>query len=146
MNLDRNLYREDTTEDTSSSLGLTLQSQTPETIKMPYEKDTYGTADLVQPYIAGEGFVTDAGAIDTTKFFLPGAWVPSKTSTGVYKITHAIGDSARYLPLAMVNPTDASARLITITNQNNNDFTVRTFTQAGVPADLPFSFVVYQNL
>lgn len=145
MELDRNLYRQPDSSN-SSAVAQTLQTPRNETASLPYNKTTYGTADFVQPYIAGLGFVTDAGAIDTSKFFLPGAWIPSKTSTGVYKITHNIGDSAKYLPLAMVNPTDSSARIVTVTNQNNNDFTVRTFTQAGVATDLPFSFVVYQNL
>lgn len=146
MNLDRNLYREKDTADESSALAQTLNSPKPRPIGVPYNKETYGTADFPQPYISGYGFVTDAGAIDTTKFFLPGAWVPSKSSTGVYLITHSIGNLMTYLPIAMANPTDSSGRMVTVTDQTNNDFKVRTFTQAGVPVDTPFSFAVYQNL
>ena len=146
MNLDRNLYRNADQPGEGTAVSQTLNTPPPAPAWMPYNKETYGTADLVQPYIAGGGFVTDAGAIDTTKYFLPGSWTPSKTATGVYKITHNIGDSARYQLVAMANPTDSSGRMVTVTGQNNNDVTVRIFSQAGAPIDTPFSFVVYQNL
>lgn len=146
MKLDRNLYRNPDQPNEGTAVAQTINTPSPEVIGLPYDKKTYGTAAFVQPFVAGEGFVTDAGAIDTTKFFFPGSWVPSKTSTGVYKITHNIGDSTKYLLWAMSNPADSSGRMVTVTGQNNNDVTVRIFSQAGAPLDTPFSFVVFQNL
>lgn len=106
-----------------------------------FTKAYYGQVGFPQPYIWATGYVTSAGAKDTTKFFLPNGVTVSETSTGVYKIVHKIGFNNRYTVFAMpVSTTDAN---VTIANVNADDVEVRTFNQAGSATSTAFLFTIY---
>lgn len=106
-----------------------------------FTKKLYGTAEFPQPFIAGYGYVTSAGAIG--QFFFSSLWTVAKTATGVYEITHPIGDTTY-----MVSPTaiEDPARIIQVGAINAKTFTVKTYDAAGVAQDTAFSFVVYKVL
>lgn len=104
-------------------------------------KDFYGQLGFPQPFVYATGYVTSAGAKDTTRFFVPNGVTVSETSTGVYKIVHKIGYSNRYLVVATpVATADAS---LTIANINVDDVEVRAFNQAGTATSTAFCFTIY---
>lgn len=140
----RGLYRNKSQANEGDPLSQTLNTPTIENVEVPYNKDLYGTADFPQPYFAGYGYIVASGGASTTKFFLPSRWSATKTGTGVYKITHNIGDNTRYLVLS--NANSSAAYITTIANINNNDVEIRTFNDAGAATDIDFSFAILQNL
>lgn len=98
------------------------------------------TIEFPQPSIAGIGVITSAGAKDTTRFFYSQNWTTSKTATGVYLITHNIGDNKYNV---QVSPVATTAFTANISAYNINSFQVSTFNGAGVATDCSFTFVLY---
>lgn len=109
--------------------------------------DFYKTSNFPQPAIIGMGYITSAGAKDTTAFFKPSAWTVARSSAGVYVITHNIGEIQvsgatikRYLPVInLIGSTDKSFA-VTV---GATTTTVYTFNQAGTATDTAFMFVFY---
>lgn len=110
-------------------------------LSMPFQKQTYGTAEFPQPYIAGYGYVTSAGAMGS--FFLSSYWTVAKTGTGAYTITHNIGDLTYFVSLT---PVIATATIMSVDTVGINTVTIKSFDAAGAAKDTAFSFIIYKVL
>ena len=138
MELNRNLYRNDSEQ--SSAVNQVLNTKPSETVLNINQPEYSRTAEFPAPSVIGLGYVTSAGAADTTKFFFSQNWTVAKNSTGNYTITHNIGDSTKYLPqINLIGTTDKSFA-VTV-NANTTD--IVTFNQAGTATDTAFMFVFY---
>lgn len=135
--LDRNLYK---VNDDQSSVGMAMGDRQQIEISNPNTPEYYKTASFPQPAIIGMGYVTSAGAKDSSGFFLPSAWSVTKNSTGNYTITHSIGAINKYLPVInLIGSTDKSFA-VTV---GATTTTIYTFNQAGTATDTAFMFVFY---
>lgn len=120
---------------------LSLTPKSSSSVSTPFQKQTYGTAEFPQPYIAGYGYVTSGGAMGS--FFLSSFWSVSKTGTGAYTITHNIGDLTYFVSLT---PTIATATIMTVDTVGTNTVTIKSFDAAGAAQDTAFSFIIYKVL
>jgi hypothetical protein len=135
--LDRNLYKIPA-DNTSEEMVLGNRQQIE--ITNPNTPGYYKTSAFPQPAVIGMGYVTSAGAKDTSGFFLPSAWSVTKNSTGNYTITHSIGAINKYLP--MINLIGSSDKSFAVT-VGATSTTIYTFNQAGTATDTAFMFVFY---
>lgn len=106
----------------------------------PNTPDYYKTSAFPQPGVIGMGYVTSAGAKDSSGFFIPSGWSVAHTGTGVYTITHNIGAVNKYLPL--VNLIGNTSKNFAVTVGANTTI-IYTFNQAGTATDTAFMFVFY---
>lgn len=97
---------------------------------------TYQGAD--QPVVFF-GYVDDTGSEGTP---FPSGWSSTSGSTGVYTITHNLGSSTAYVPLAtaLKSTLGLSAK---IGSRSSNSFTVRIFDDTGTLTDSDFTFAVF---
>lgn len=110
---------------------------------LPYNANTpyyQGQVDFPQPSVVGFGKVTSAGAKDVP--FLSDRWSVVKSSTGIYTITHNIGNT-QYVPFIQVIETVGNPRTHTISSMTSTSMVVRTFNNAGTATDTDFNFIVY---
>lgn len=139
-NTDRYLYKENVERARSTAVDQAIGNKEQYAPSNPNDYIYSRTVEFPQPSIAGIGVVTAAGAVDTTRFFFSQKWVPSKSATGVYLITHNIGD-AKYSVL--VSPLASTAFTANISAFGAATFQVSTFNAAGAAADCPFTFTVW---
>lgn len=99
-----------------------------------------GQVDFPQPSVLGFGKVTSAGAKGVP--FLSDRWSVVKNSTGIYTITHNIGNT-QYVPFIQLIETVGNPRTNTISSITSTTFVVRTFNNAGTATDTDFNFIVY---
>jgi hypothetical protein len=143
--LDRNLYKIQSED--QSSVGQSIDLKPTVVIDNFNKLEFYKTSNFPQPAIVGMGYVTSGGAKDTTAFFKPNTWTVSRSSAGVYVITHNISEIQvsgatikRYLPMInLIGSTDKSF-VVTV---GATTTTVYTFNQAGTATDTAFMFVFY---
>lgn len=105
----------------------------------------HGTANFPQPIVVGFGSITSAGAKNDSEIFHPQTWTVTKTSTGVYRITHNIGHKRYTVQLTVVNAGVHS--FINLTNKADNSFDV--YTGQLIPTaydDRAFEFTVLLNM
>lgn len=140
--LDRFLYRDNSEQGTP--VDQSINQKPTVNINSLSDPEYFRSTEFPQPMIAGIGYVTSAGAIDTAKFFYSQAWSVTKNSTGNYTITHNIGDNTKYLPI--FNLIGSADRSFVVNNINNNTVDILTFNQAGTATDTAFMFVFYLNL
>lgn len=110
---------------------------------LPYNANTpnyQGQVNFPQPSIVGFGKVTSAGAKDIP--FLSDRWDVTKSSTGIYTITHNIGNT-QYVPFIQVIETVGNPRTHTISSMTSTAMVIRTFNNAGTATDTAFNFLVY---
>lgn len=138
-NYSRLLNRGQIRPDQSDPIAQTMGIKEPQVVDNINKKFFNSISEFEQPPIVGFGYVTSAGAKDTTYFFMPQAWTVSRTGAGVYLITHNIGTVSYFINTTAI---DTVAKIITVANITTTTFEVRTFTDAGVAADTAFSFVV----
>ena len=135
--LDRNLYK---VQEGNSAPEQALGNRTQIDLSNPNTPSYYKNTSFPQPGIIGMGYVTSGGAKDSSGFFLPSAWSVSRSSAGVYVITHNIGAINKYLPMInLIGSTDKSFA-VTV---GANTTTIYTFNQAGAATDTAFMFVFY---
>jgi len=135
--LDRNLYK---IQENNTAIEQSLGNRTQIDLTNPNTPEYYKTSSFPQPAVIGMGYVTSGGAKDTSGFFLPSAWSVSRSSAGVYVITHNIGAVYKYLPIInLIGSTDKSFA-VTV---GANTTTVYTFNQAGTATDTAFMLVTY---
>lgn len=138
--IDRYLYKENVERARSTAVDQAIGIKEQYAPSNPNDYIYSRTVEFPQPSVAGIGVVTAGGAVDTTRFFFSQSWVPTKTATGSYTITHNIGD-AKYA--VQVSPISASAFTANISAFNANNFQVKTWNAAGVATDCSFTFTVW---
>lgn len=139
-NTDRYLYKENVERARSTAIDQAIGIKEQYAPSNPNDYIYSRTVEFPQPSIAGVGIVSAAGAVDTSRFFFSQLWVVSKTATGVYKVTHNIGD-AKYNVL--VSPVATTAFTANISAYSTNYFEVKTWNAAGVATDCSFTFTVW---
>jgi len=137
---DRYLYKENVERARSTAVDQAIGIKEQYAPSNPNDYIYSRVVEFPQPSIAGIGVVSAAGTVDTSRFFFSQNWVPTKTATGAYTVTHRIGD-AKYA--VQVSPISASAFTANISSFNNNDFQVRTWNAAGAATDCSFTFTVW---
>ena len=68
--------------------------------------------------------------------YAPSSWSVTKTGTGVYTISHTIGNTS-YIALPAIVSTEPL--VITASNYQNNSFVISIFNQAGTLTDSSFN-------
>lgn len=136
----RFMNREQIQAEGSSALAQTLGIKK---VSVPSNaNDAYyqGQVDFPQPSVVGFGKVTSAGAKGIP--FLSDRWSVTKNSTGIYTVTHNIGNT-QYVPFIQLIETVGNPRTNTISSITSTTFVVRTFNNAGTATDTDFNFIVY---
>ncbi len=137
----RFIDKDDVREGQASAVDQAIGLRSPDTTADNANDYVYQrTTEFPQPSIAGIGVVTSAGVPDTTRYFFSQKWTVNKTATGIYQITHGIGDGKYNVVICPVTTTAFTAVLSSFTAAL---FEVRTFNAAGVATDCSFTFVVY---
>ena len=126
--------------DGSNSIDQVLGVKAVKTIENANTPYYQGQVDFPQPSVVGFGKVTSAGAKDVP--FLSDRWSVVKSSTGIYTITHNIGNT-QYVPFIQVIETVGNPRTHTISSMTSTSMVVRTFNNAGTATDTAFNFIVY---
>lgn len=138
--LNRFLYVSNTGDNIPSSSEMALGNRIQIDLPNPNTPAYYKTSSFPQPAVIGLGYVTSGGAKDASGFFLPSAWSVSRSSAGIYVITHGIGAVNKYLPIInLIGSTDKSFS-VTV---GATTTTISTFNQAGAATDTAFMFVFY---
>lgn len=139
--LTRFLDRDDIREGQASAIDQALGIRAPDELVDNANNYVYQrTVEFPQPSMAGIGVVTAAGAPDLTRYFFSQQWTVAKTATGVYRVTHNIGDGKYNVQLAPVATTAFTSVIGAFTATY---FEVRTFNAAGTATDCSFTFTVY---
>lgn len=68
--------------------------------------------------------------------YAPAGWTITKTGTGVYTITHNMGNSSYIVLPALVNTVPL---LTTVSNYQDNSFVISIFNQSGTLTDSSFN-------
>lgn len=136
----RFMQRDTIKAESSNALEQTLGIKAGETAQNANTPNYQGQVDFPQPYVVGFGKVTSAGARDIP--FLSDRWSVVKSSTGIYTVTHNIGNT-QYVPFIQLIETAGNPRTNTISSITSTTFVVRTFNNAGTATDTDFNFIVY---
>lgn len=81
--------------------------------------------------------------LDGTALVLPRGWSSASGGTGVYVITHNLGDAA-YTVVATADDTNGGNFVERIVNRGANSFQVITRNGAGTLSDVPFAFQMHR--
>lgn len=92
-------------------------------------------------FLNSVGYVNSGGSSGSP---FPTGWSCSRTSAGVYSITHNIGSSSGYVAVATALAS-SGATSAKIGSRSSNSFTVRIFDDTGTLVDADFMFVVIRN-
>lgn len=139
--LTRFLERDDVREGQASAIDQAIGIRSPDELVDNANNYVYQrTVEFPQPSIAGIGVVTAAGAPDLSRFFFSDKWVVSKPGTGIYRITHNIGDSKYNV---LICPVATTAFTATTAVYTGTYFEISTFNPAGAATDCSFTFTVY---
>lgn len=124
----------------SSAIDQVLGIKAVRKVENPNTPYYQGQVNFPQPAVVGFGKVTSAGARDIP--FLSDRWSVVKSSTGIYTVTHNIGNT-QYVPFIQLIETVGNPRTNTISSITSTTFVVRTFNNAGTATDTDFNFIVY---
>ena len=86
------------------------------------------------------GSVNDDGTTGTPS---PTGWTASRTSIGVYKVTHNFGDSTSYI--ASVDIDDTTHGLAAVYERDANSFDIEITDEDGTYDDADFSYIVIKT-
>lgn len=81
--------------------------------------------------------------IDGTPLVLPKGWSSNQAATGVYVVTHNMGD-AEYTVVATADDTNGGNFVERVVNRGANSFQVITRNGAGTLSDVPFAFQMHR--
>jgi len=92
-------------------------------------------------FLNSVGYVNDTGSAGSP---FPTGWSVSRSSAGVYTITHNIGGSSRYVVVA-IPLSSSGVYMAKIGSRSSNSFTVRINDDAGTLVDCDFMFILIRN-
>ncbi len=138
--INRNFSRQNIRPNESSALDQTLGVKQTKTTENANSKFYQGQVDFPQPSIFGFGKVTSSGAKGLP--FFSDRWSVIRNSTGIYTITHNIGNTL-YVPFIQAVETVGNARTCTISSLTENTMVIRTFNSSGTATDTDFHFIVF---
>lgn len=137
--LNRSINKEPVKGDSASALAQATGVKVSPILANPNAPVYSGQVDFPQPFVSGLGRVTSAGAKGSS--FLSDRWSVVRNTTGIYTLTHNIGNNNYIVMLTLEDI--GNPRYCTLDTPTSTQFVVRTFNNSGTAADTAFHFIVY---